>query len=130
MSVSKSPRLPLIKVHEWVIVVIKEYLFVKETTSSKVMVTVRCLFDLLWVQLKKFSSFISWPPWLENQQSCIIKIGAEITLDEGQNHWFCDDKISSFRNRLVKICRISISRFFTDTKDQKPYYKKLWFFVC
>ena len=47
MSVSKSPRLPLIKVHEWVIVVIKEYLFVKETTSSTVMVTVRCLFDLL-----------------------------------------------------------------------------------
>ena len=45
---------------EWLIVAIKEYLFVKETYL-----------------LKKFASLISWPPLLESQQSWIIKIGVE-----------------------------------------------------
>ena len=58
---------------EWLIVAIKEYLFVKETLSSTVMGTTTCLFDLLWVQLKKFVSSTSGPPWLEDQQSSIIK---------------------------------------------------------
>ena len=41
---------------EWLIVAIKEYLFVKDTLSSTVMGTIRCLFDSLWVQLKKFTA--------------------------------------------------------------------------
>ena len=98
---SHTQQWPLFKVPEWLIVAIKEYLFVKETSSSTVMGTTRCLFDSLWVQLKKFASLISWPPWLENRQSWIIKIGAEFiiqvslvlserALHEGQNYLFCD----------------------------------------
>ena len=66
---------------EWLIVAIKEYLFVKETLSSLVMGTVCSLFDSLWVKLKKFSFLTSWPPWLENQQRWIIKIGAEVIIE-------------------------------------------------
>ena len=33
-----------------------------------------------WVQLKKFSFLTSSPPWLENRQSCIIKIIAEFIM--------------------------------------------------
>ena len=54
---------------EWLIVAIKEYLFVKVSSSSTVMETLRSLFDSLWVQLKKVSFLTSWPPWLENRQS-------------------------------------------------------------
>ena len=54
---------------------VKEYLFVKETLSSIVMGTVRFLFDLLRVQLKKFSLLI-----VENHQIWIIKIGAEFII--------------------------------------------------
>ena len=97
---------------EWLIVAIKEYLFVKETSSSTVMGTTRCLFDSFWVQLKKFASLISWPPWLENRQSWIIKLGAkfiiqvslvlsERTQHERQNHLFYDDKMSDLRNWLI-----------------------------
>ena len=117
-------------------VAIKKYLFVKETSSSTVKGTTRCLFDSLWVQLKKFASLISWPPWLENRQSWIIKIGAEFiiqvslvlserALHEGQNHLLCDDKISGFRNWLIELwmsadtSRVKISRFSSDSKDQK-----------
>ena len=63
---------------EWLIVAIKEYLSVKETSFSVFMGTVRSLFDLLWVQLNFFSFLTSWPPWLENRQSWIIKIGARV----------------------------------------------------
>ena len=132
---------------EWLIVAIKEYLFVKETSSSTVMGTTRCLFDSLWVQLKKFASLISWPPWLENRQSWIIKIGAEFiiqvslvlserALHEGQNHLLCDDKISGFRNWLIEAWmsadtgRVKISRFCSDSEKQKQVLRKLWFFVC
>ena len=44
---------------EWLVVGIKEYLFVKETSSSIVMATVRSLFDSLGVQQKKFSALTS-----------------------------------------------------------------------
>ena len=121
---------------EWLIVVIKEYLFVNETSSSTVMGTNRCLFDSLWVQLKKFASLISWPPWLENRQSWIIKIGAEFiiqvslvlserALHEGQNHLLSDDKISGLRNWLIEAWmsahtgRVKISRFCSDSEKQK-----------
>ena len=40
---------------------VKKYLFVKETSSSTFMETARCLVDLLWVQLKKYASLMSWP---------------------------------------------------------------------
>ena len=121
---------------DWLIVAIKEYLFVKETSSSIVMGTGRSLFDSLCIQLNKFSFLTSWPPWLENRQSWIIKIGAEFImqvslmlserrLHEGQNHLFCDDKISGFRNWFIEVCmsadtgRVTISRFSSDTEEQK-----------
>ena len=61
-SLIKAQWWPFFKVPEWLIVAIKEYLFVKETSTSIVMGTTRCLFDSLCVQLKKFASLISWPP--------------------------------------------------------------------
>ena len=75
--------------------------------------TNRCLFDSLWVQLKKFASLISWPTWLENRQSWIIKIRAEFIIQvslvpservqhKEQNHLLCGDKISDFRNWLIE----------------------------
>ena len=113
---------------EWLIVVVKEYLFVKQTSSWTVMGTASCLFGSLWVQLKKFASLSSWPLWLENRQNSITKIGAEFmiqvslvlserTLHEGQIHLFCDDKISGFRNCLIEVwasadtSRVKISIF-------------------
>ena len=45
---------------EWLIVAIKEYLFVKETSSSTVMGTTRCSFDSDWVQLNKSTSLTSY----------------------------------------------------------------------
>ena len=97
---------------------------------------VRSLFDSLCMQLKKFSFLTSWPPWLENRHSWIIKIGAEFImqvslvlsekrLHEGQNHLFCDDKISGFRNWFIEVCisvdtgRVTISKFSSDTEEQK-----------
>ena len=59
-SLIRAQSWPLFKVPEWLIVAIKEYLFVKETLSSIVMGTVRCFFDSLWVQLKKFYLLTSW----------------------------------------------------------------------
>ena len=132
----KAQQWPLLKVAEWLIVAIKEYLFVNETSSSTVMETNRCLFDSLWVQLKKFASLISWPPWLENQQSWIIEIGAEFiiqispvlsekALHEGQNYLLCDDKVFGFRNWLIEAWmsadtgRVKISRFCSDSEKQK-----------
>ena len=47
------------------------------------------------------------------------------TLHEGQNHLFCDDKMSGLRNWLREVCmsantgRVSISRFSSDTEEQK-----------
>ena len=135
-SLIKAQYWLLFKVSEWLIVAIKEYLFVKETSSSIVMGTVRSLFDSLWVQLKKFSFLTSWPPWLENRQSWIIKIGAEFIiqvslvlsqrrLHDEQNHLFCDIKISDFKNWFIDVWmsaetgRIIISRFSSDTDKQK-----------
>ena len=108
--------------------------------------TVRSLFDSLWIQLKKFSFSTSWPLWLENRQSWIIKIVAEFItqvslvlserrLLEGQNHLFCDDKISGCRNWFIEVWmsadagRVTVSRFSSDIEEQNKYYKKLWFFV-
>ena len=121
---------------EWFLVAITQYLFVKETSSSTVVGTARSLFHSLWVQLKKFSSLISWRPWLENRQSWIIKIRAEFLikvslvlserpLHEGQIHLFCDDNISGFRNCLIEVWmsagtgRLKISSFFSDSEGQK-----------
>ena len=117
---------------EWLIVAIKESLIVRETSSSTVMGTNRWLFHSLWVQLKKFASLISWPPWLGNLQSWIVKIGAafiyrflwcfqkEPCL---QNHLFCDDKSSGFQNWLIEAwmsadtARVRISRFSEEPKQ-------------
>ena len=130
---------------EWLIVAIKEYLFVKETSSSTVMGSIRCLFDSLWVQqLKKFGSLISWPPWLENLQSWIIQIGAEFIIGFSdvfrkktarRTKPFCDDKISGFRNWLIEVwCQLILvglayQDFPLTQKNKSRYYKKLWFFV-
>ena len=92
---------------------IKEYLFLKKTSCSIIMATVRSWFDSLRVQLKKFSFLTSWPPCLENQRSWIIKIQADFirqvslmlserTLHEGQNYLLCDGKISGFRNWYIR----------------------------
>ena len=46
-------------------------------------------------------------------------------LHEGQNHLFCDDKISGFRYWFIEVCisvdtgRVTISRFSSDTEEQK-----------
>ena len=101
----------------------------------------RCLFDSLWVQLKKFVSLISWPPWLENRESWIIKIGAEFIiqvslvlsqrrLHDCKNHLFCDVKISSFNNWFIEVWmstengRVTISGFSSDTDEQKQALQK------
>ena len=95
---------PLVKLPELLIVAIEEYLFEKENSSSTVMGTIRCLIDSLWVQLNKFASLISWLPWLENWESCVIKkVFSERTLQEGENHLFCDDKIYGFKIWLVEV---------------------------
>ena len=45
---------------------------------------------------------------------------SERRLHEGQNHLFCDDKISGFRNWFIEVCmsvdtgRVTISRFSSD----------------
>ena len=50
---------------------------------------------------------------------------SERTLHEGQNHLFCDDKISVLRNWFIEVCksadtgRFTISRFSSDTEEQK-----------
>ena len=62
---------------EWLIVAIKEYLFMNETSSSIVMGTVKYWPTWLWVQLTKVSPLTSWPPWFEKRQNWIAKIGAE-----------------------------------------------------
>ena len=133
-SLIKAQQWPLFKVPKWLIVAIKGYLFVKEISPSTVMRTARCLFDSLWVQLKKFASLISWPPWLENRQSWIIKIGAEFiiqvslviserALHEEQNHLLRDDKIPGFRNWLIEAWmsadtgRVKTSRFSSDSEE-------------
>ena len=50
---------------------------------------------------------------------------SERTLHEGQNHLFCNDKSSGFRNWLIEVWmsadngRVSISKFSSDTDEQK-----------
>ena len=73
---------------------------------------------------------------MENQQSSIIKIGAEFItqvslvlsqrrLHDGQNHLFCDVKISNFKNWFIEVWlsaetgRVTISRFSFDKDEQK-----------
>ena len=107
--------------------------------------TTRCLFDLLWVQLKKFASLVSWQTWLENRQSWIIKIGAEFiiqvslvlserTLHEGQTHLFCDDNVSGFRNWFIEAwmsintCRNKIPRVSSDSDEQKQVLQETMIF--
>ena len=49
----------------------------------------------------------------------------ERRLQERQNHLFCDDKISGFRNWFIEVWmsadtgRVTISRFSSDTEEQK-----------
>ena len=49
----------------------------------------------------------------------------ERRLHEGQNHLFCDDKISGFRNWFKQVCmsvdtsRVTISRFSSDAEELK-----------
>ena len=50
---------------------------------------------------------------------------SERRLHEGQNHLFCGDKISGFRNWFIEVCmsvdtgRVTISRFSSDKEEQK-----------
>ena len=50
---------------------------------------------------------------------------SERRLPEGQNHLFCDDKISGFINWFIEVCMsvdtggVAISRFSSDTEEQK-----------
>ena len=50
---------------------------------------------------------------------------SERFLHEGQNHLFCDDKISGLRNWLIEVCmsvdscRGSISRFSSETEEHR-----------
>ena len=52
------------------------------------------------------------------------------TLHEGQNHLFCDDNISGFRNWLIEVWisadtgRVKISRFSSDSEEQKQVLQK------
>ena len=56
---------------------------------------------------------------------------SERRLHKGQNHLFCDDKISGFRNWFMEVCmsvdtgRDTISRFSSDAEEKTRYYKKL-----
>ena len=132
---------------EWLIVATKEYLFVKETSSSIVMGTVTSLFDSGWVQLHKFSFLTGWSHWLENRKSWIIKTGVEFIiqvslvhsqrrLHDGQNHLFCDVKMSGFKNWYIEVWmfaetgRVAVSRFSSDTDEQKQVLQETVFFVC
>ena len=107
-----------------------------EISSSIVMGIVRYSPGWLCVQLTKVSSLTSWPLWFEKRQTWITKIGAEFIahvslvlseriLHEGQNHLFCDDKISGLRNWLIEVCmsvdtcRGSISRSSSETEEHR-----------
>ena len=55
----------------------------------------------------------------------VFPVLSERRLHEGQNHLFCNDKISGFRNWFIEVCmsvdtgRVTISRFSSDTEEQK-----------
>ena len=57
-------------------------------------------------------------------------------LHEGQNHLFCYDKISGLRNWFIELCmsvdtgRVTISRFSSDTEEQKQVLQETVSFVC
>ena len=59
---------------------------------------------------------------------------SERRLHEGQNHLFCDDKTSGFRNWFIEVCmsvdtgRVTISRFSSDTEKQKQVLQETVFF--
>ena len=61
---------------------------------------------------------------------------SERRLAEGQNHLFCDDKISGFRNWFIEVCmsvdtvRVTISIFSSDTEEEKQVLQEaVIFFV-
>ena len=60
---------------------------------------------------------------------------SERRLHEGQNHLFCDNKISDFRNWLIEVCmsvdtgRVTISRFSSDTEEQKQVLQETVIFI-
>ena len=117
------------------VVAMKDYLFINETSSSIVIVTERYWPNWLWVQLE-FHFLTSLPPWFEKRQSWIAKIEAEFithvslvpserVLHEYQNHLFCDDKISGLKSWLIEvfvsldICNRSISKFSYETEEHR-----------
>ena len=59
---------------------------------------------------------------------------SEKKLHERRNHFFCDDKISGFRNWSIKVWisadtgRVSISRFSSDTEGKKQVLQDILFF--
>ena len=59
---------------------------------------------------------------------------SERRLHEGQNHLFCNDKISGFRNWFIEVYmstdtgRVTISRFSSDTGKQKQILQETLIF--
>ena len=55
---------------------------------------------------------------------------SERRLHEGQNHLFCDDKISGFRDRFIEVWMstdtggVTISRFSSETDEQKQVLQR------
>ena len=84
---------------------------------------------------------------MENQQSWIIKIGTEFIiqvslvlsqrrLHDRQNHLFCDVKISDFKKWFIEVWmsvetgRVTVSRFSSDTAEQKQVVQETVIFLC
>ena len=61
---------------------------------------------------------------------------SERTLPGGQNHLFCDDKISGFRSWLIEVWmsadtgRVSIARCSSDTDEQKQVLQETVIFCA
>ena len=60
---------------------------------------------------------------------------SEKTLHERQDHLFCNDKVSHFRNWLTEVWmsagtgRVSVLRFSSDTEEQKQVLQEIDFCV-